>query len=30
LMHNAMAQDFSWGQSATRYLDLYRRAIATR
>ncbi len=30
LMHSAMAQDFSWGQSAARYLDLYRRAIATR
>jgi starch synthase len=30
LMQNAMTQDFSWGQSAARYLDLYRRAMATR
>ncbi|HEY7493349.1 MAG TPA: glycogen synthase GlgA [Candidatus Tectomicrobia bacterium] len=30
LMQNAMAQDFSWNQSAARYLDLYRRAIAAR
>ncbi|HJY82482.1 MAG TPA: glycogen synthase GlgA [Candidatus Binatia bacterium] len=30
LQRNAMAQDFSWGQSAARYLDLYRRAMATR
>jgi len=27
LVHNAMVQDFSWAQSATRYLDLYRRAM---
>jgi starch synthase len=27
LVHNAMVQDFSWTQSATRYLDLYRRAL---
>ncbi len=30
LMQNAMAQDFSWEQSATRYLDLYHRAMAAR
>jgi starch synthase len=30
LMQHAMAQDFSWHQSATCYLDLYRRAIAAR
>jgi len=30
LMQNAMAQDFSWRQSAARYLALYRRAMATR
>lgn len=27
VVHNAMMQDFSWTQSATRYLDLYRRAM---
>jgi len=30
LMQNAMAQDFSWQHSAARYVDLYRRAMATR
>jgi starch synthase len=30
LLQNAMAQDFSWDQSAARYLDLYRRALATK
>jgi starch synthase len=30
LVQNAMAQDFSWDQSAARYLDLYRRAIAVK
>jgi starch synthase len=30
LVQNAMAQDFSWDQSAARYLDLYRRAIAAK
>jgi starch synthase len=30
LMQNAMAQGFSWRQSAARYLDLYQRAMATR
>jgi starch synthase len=30
LVQNAMAQDFSWDQSAARYLDLYRRALATK
>jgi starch synthase len=30
LMHNAMAQDFSWEQSARRYLDLYQRAVVTK
>jgi starch synthase len=27
LRHNAMTQDFSWTQSALRYLDLYRRVM---
>jgi starch synthase len=26
LQHNAMGQDFSWQQSADRYLELYRSA----
>jgi starch synthase len=30
LMQNAMARDFSWKQSALRYLDLYRRAIVLK
>jgi starch synthase len=30
LMQNAMVQDFSWQHSAARYVDLYRRALATR
>jgi starch synthase len=30
LMQNAMAQNFSWRQSAARYLALYQRAMATR
>ena len=28
LLQNAMAQDFSWGRSAARYVDLYRQALA--
>ncbi|HXG19038.1 MAG TPA: starch synthase, partial [Methylomirabilota bacterium] len=28
LVRNAMAQDFSWRESATRYVDLYQRTIA--
>jgi starch synthase len=28
LQHNAMEQDFSWSLSATRYVNLYRRAAA--
>ena len=27
VVQNAMVQDFSWGQSAARYVDLYRRAL---
>jgi starch synthase len=27
LVCNAMAQDFSWAQSAQRYLDLYRQVV---
>ncbi len=27
LLQNAMVQDFSWGQSATRYVEIYRRAL---
>jgi starch synthase len=30
LMHNAMAQDYSWEQSARRYVDLYQRAVDAR
>lgn len=30
VVHNAMAQDFSWTRSAAQYLGLYRRAIAQR
>jgi starch synthase len=30
LIRNAMAQDFSWSQSAQGYVDLYRRAMAAR
>ncbi|HEV8716922.1 MAG TPA: glycogen synthase GlgA [Candidatus Binatia bacterium] len=30
LVQNAMAQDFSWKHSAARYVELYRRAMATR
>jgi starch synthase len=30
LMHNAMAQDYSWEQSARCYLDLYQRAVASK
>jgi starch synthase len=29
LMRNAMAQDFSWRESATRYVELYQRTIAS-
>jgi starch synthase len=29
LVRNAMAQDFSWGRSAARYVDLYRRILST-
>ncbi|MGA7800724.1 MAG: glycogen synthase GlgA [Gammaproteobacteria bacterium] len=29
LTATCMAQDFSWGRSAERYLDLYRRAVET-
>jgi starch synthase len=27
LLHNAMVQDFSWRQSALRYVDIYRQAM---
>jgi starch synthase len=30
LMRNAMTRDFSWRESATRYVELYQRAVATR
>jgi starch synthase len=30
LRQNAMAQDFSWEQSAARYIEVYRHAIARR
>ncbi len=30
LMRNAMAQDFSWRESATRYVALYERAVASQ
>jgi starch synthase len=30
LVGNTMTQDFSWERSAARYVDLYRRAMATR
>jgi starch synthase len=30
LVHRCMALDFSWGPSAERYVDLYRRALAIR
>lgn len=29
-MRNGMAQDFSWTQSATQYIDLYQQAVAAR
>src|SRR5207253_1660251 len=30
IMRRAMAQQFGWGGSAARYLDVYRRALALR
>jgi starch synthase len=30
MMRDAMAQDFSWGRSATKYLEVYRRALGIR
>src|SRR5437899_4175437 len=30
IMRRAMAQQFGWGSSAARYLDVYRRALALR
>jgi starch synthase len=30
LMQHAMARDFSWQQSACRYLELYQRVIALK
>jgi starch synthase len=28
MMREGMSRDFSWGRSAARYLDLYRRVLA--
>jgi glycogen synthase len=30
LVQNAMAQDFSWERSATRYVERYRQLLAAK